>query len=113
MPAAPKQGPNNIHGTVLKVLPSPGAWSGTIQFLQWFDLKVCSSRVPDIPRDAVLHIGVPLVAGDQLFDQQRRELSKNKVFPGKLLSITLSEYCSNRREASSYIVEPKCIKVLK
>lgn len=104
---------NSVQGTVLKVLPSPGMWTGTIESLQWFDLKVVKSRVPNIKADDVLHIGVPLVMGNRLFDQQKREFSKDKVAPGKLLVLRMSANCSKSQDTDHYVVEPKCIQVLK
>jgi hypothetical protein len=104
---------NTIQGTVLKVFPSPGMWAGTIESVQWFDLKVVKSRVPSIKPDDVLHIGVPLVMGNALFDQQKREFSKSKVAPGKLLALRVSANCSKSQDTSRYVVEPKCIQILK
>lgn len=104
---------NSLRGNVLRVLPSPGIWSGTVESLQWFDLQVVSSRVPDIKPNAILHIGVPLIVGNPLFDQQKRELSKAAVAPGKLLELRFSASCSKSRDIDHYVVEPKCIRVLK
>jgi hypothetical protein len=109
----PAHGTNSVQGTVLKVLPSPSIWSGTIESLQWFDLRVVKSSFSSIKKNAVLHIGVPLVRGNHLFDQRRREFSKSKVAPGKLLALTLSANCSKSQDPDHYTVEPKCIRALK
>lgn len=102
-----------IQGIVVKVFPSPKVWTGTIESVQSIDLKVTKSYVPSIKPSAVLHISVPLVIGNRLFDQQTPQFSKDKVASGKLLEVKISMKCSKSQDANSYVVEPACLKVLK
>jgi hypothetical protein len=106
-------GKSTVQGTILKVLPSPGMWTGTVESVQWFEMKVVKSRVSTIKPDTVLHIGVPLVMGNRLFNQQKREFSSDKIAPGKLVEVRLSAKCSKRQDAVRYIVEPNCVRALK
>src|SRR6266849_5870683 len=102
-----------IQGTVVKVFPSPGVWDGTIESVQMVDLKVTKYQVPTIKPKTVLHIGIPLLMGNRLFDRQTPQLSKDKVAPGRLLEIEISMKCSKSQGTNDYVVEPNCIRVLK
>ena len=104
---------DTVRGTVLKVFPSPGFWTGITESLQWFDLKVAKSRVPEIKHGVVLHIGVPVVQENRLFDAQRPRFAEDKVAPGKLLELSISTKCSQARDPGQYVVEPTCVRVIK
>ena len=104
---------NTVRGKVLKVLPSPGFWTGITESLQWFDMKVVESRAPEIKRDVVLHIGVPVVQGNRLFHAQKPRFAEDKVAPGKLLELSISTKCSQTRGPGQYVVEPTCVRVIK
>ena len=104
---------NTVQGRVSKVLPSPGFWTGVIPSIQWFDLTVTESRVPTIKPEMVLHIGVPVLQGSALFEKQTPQFANDKVATGKLLDVKISAKCSKRQEAESYVVETKCIQVMK
>jgi hypothetical protein len=106
-------GKNTIQGTVLKVSPSLGFWTGITESLQWFDMKVVESRVPEIKRGVVLHIGVPVVQGNRLFDAQKPRFAEGKVAPGKLLELSISRKSSQARGPRQYVVEPTCVRVIK
>ena len=106
---------NTVQGTVLKVFPSPGFWTGITESLQWFDLKVVKSRAPEIKRAVVLHIGVPVVQGNPLFDAKTPQFAEDKVAPGKMLELKISSSCFQVRGPGSdqYVAQPHCIRVVK
>jgi hypothetical protein len=104
---------NTIQGTVLKVSPSPGFWTGITESLQWFDMKVVESRVPEIKPGVALHIGVPVVQGNRLFDAEKPRFAEDKVAPGKLLELSISTKCSQARGTGQYVVEPTCVGVVR
>jgi len=106
-------GRNTIQGRVLKVSPPLGFWTGIAESLQWVDIKVVESRVPEIKPGVVLHIGVPVVKGNPLFDAQAPRFAGDKVAPGKLLELEFSAKCCQTRGSGQYVVEPTCIRVLK
>jgi hypothetical protein len=84
-----------------------------IEALQWIDVKVERSSVNAINRGATLHIGIPLIKGNGLFDQRSVGLSPNKIVSGKLIQIRFVQKCASPRGTHEYIVEPKCIMTLR
>src|SRR5437016_5270312 len=86
--------PNTIQGRILKVSPSPGFWTGTVESVQWFDMHVVKSRIPAIKPGVELHIGVPVLKGNPLFDKQTAQFAKDKVTSGKHLEVKISSKCS-------------------
>ena len=104
---------DTVQGTVLKVFPSAEFWTGITESLQWFDMKVVKSRAPEIKRGVVLHIGVPVVQGNALFEAQKPRFADDTVAPGKLLELSISTKCSQTRGPGQYVVEPTCVQVIR
>ena len=107
----PPIGKSTIQGRVSKVFPSPGFWAGIAESLQWFDMKVVKSGASEIKPGVVLHIGVPVVKGNPLFDAQTPQFASDKLAPGILLELAISTKCSQARGPGQYVVEPNCIHV--
>jgi len=103
-----------VTARVLRVYESPGMWSGVTEALQWIDVKVERSSFSPIKSGMNLRVGVPLVKGNGLFDQNSAGFSSDKIAEGKLIEMNFSRKCASERGgAASYVVEPNCIESLK
>jgi len=101
-----------ITARILKVYPSPGVWTGVIESFQWTEVRVEKSSMPEINTGVILKLGVFLVAGNNLFDQNA-QFSSDKISEGKLIRVDFSKKCVSPYPESSYLIDPGCIVMLK
>lgn len=105
-------GKSTLRVKVTTIHASPMAWAGIIAWTQEIDVQVIRSQIPEIkPRD-MLQIGILLLKGDALLEENTPQLSSRKIAVGKVLELSIPSDQLKPSAAQKIIIEPRCVKVV-
>ena len=100
-----------LRAKITRVESSPMVWSGTVVSAQEIEVEVIRSSTSKVKVRDVMRIGILLLKGEPLIEEDTPQLSSREIAVGKVLELNISS-AQLRDSVNRITLEPNCVKVV-